>query len=166
MEAGLGLPDTEAWYMIETIAEKNNIGYKQFSSSSYGLPSPHSQDVAGENQQPPEASGVGRSWVQSMFSRERTEPFSCVRKWASDSSSNLADSVKKTTASPHKPELTASVQKKVQSSVHILSGRTGAITALPCVTGREVWDLVGDHEDAGFFISGSTDCMVDTPFLH
>ncbi|KAL6994874.1 Scytalone dehydratase [Sarracenia purpurea var. burkii] len=27
--AGLGLPDTDAWYTIETIAEKNNIGYKQ-----------------------------------------------------------------------------------------------------------------------------------------
>lgn len=32
MKAGLGLPDTDAWYMIETIAEKNNIGYKQFVS--------------------------------------------------------------------------------------------------------------------------------------
>ncbi|KAK7833691.1 denn domain and wd repeat-containing protein scd1 [Quercus suber] len=30
--AGLGLPDTDAWFMIETIAEKNNIGYKQFVS--------------------------------------------------------------------------------------------------------------------------------------
>ncbi|KAL6005912.1 Scytalone dehydratase [Asimina triloba] len=137
MEAGLGLPDTEAWYMIETIAEKNNIGYKQFVN------------VAGENQQPAEASGVGRSWVQSMFSRERTESFSRV-----------PDSVKSSTASPHKPELTASAQKKVQSSVRILRGHTGAISALHCVTRREVWDLVGDREDAGFFISGSTDCMV------
>lgn len=34
MKAGLGLPDTDAWYMIETIAEKNNIGYKQFVSYS------------------------------------------------------------------------------------------------------------------------------------
>lgn len=32
MEAGLGLPDTEAWYMVETIADKSNIGYKQFVS--------------------------------------------------------------------------------------------------------------------------------------
>ncbi|GFS40765.1 stomatal cytokinesis defective [Actinidia rufa] len=30
--AGLGLPDTDAWYTIETIAEKNNIGYKQIVS--------------------------------------------------------------------------------------------------------------------------------------
>lgn len=33
MEAGLGLPDTDAWYMIETIAEKNSIGFKQFVST-------------------------------------------------------------------------------------------------------------------------------------
>jgi hypothetical protein len=26
--AGLGLPDTEAWNMIETIAEKQKLGYK------------------------------------------------------------------------------------------------------------------------------------------
>ncbi|KAG2403909.1 U-box domain-containing protein [Vigna angularis] len=30
MKAGLGLPDNDAWYMIETIAERNNIGSKQF----------------------------------------------------------------------------------------------------------------------------------------
>ena len=28
------------------------------------------------------------------------------------------------------------------------------------MTRREVYDLVGDREDAGFFISGSTDCLV------
>ena len=28
------------------------------------------------------------------------------------------------------------------------------------MTRREVCDLVGDREDAGFFISGSTDCLV------
>ena len=32
VKAGLGLPDTDAWYTIETIAEKNNIGYKQIVS--------------------------------------------------------------------------------------------------------------------------------------
>ena len=29
VKVGLGLTDTDAWHMIETIAEKNNIGYKQ-----------------------------------------------------------------------------------------------------------------------------------------
>lgn len=32
MKAGLGLPDIDAWYMIETIAERNSIGSKQFVS--------------------------------------------------------------------------------------------------------------------------------------
>lgn len=32
VKAGLGLPDSDAWHIIETIAEKNNIGYKQFVS--------------------------------------------------------------------------------------------------------------------------------------
>lgn len=42
----------------------------------------------------------------------------------------------------------------------MLRGHNGAVTALHCVTKREVWDLVGDREDAGFFLSGSTDCTV------
>jgi hypothetical protein len=46
-----------------------------------------------------------------------------------------------------------------------LRGHTGAITALHCVTRKEVWDLVGDREDAGFFISGSTDCTVSLKFM-
>lgn len=59
-----------------------------------------------------------------------------------------------------KPELSAAGQKKIQTSVRTLRGHTGAVTALHCVTRREVWDLIGDREDAGFFISGSTDCTV------
>ncbi|KAF9592710.1 hypothetical protein IFM89_016942 [Coptis chinensis] len=186
--AGLGLPDTDAWYMIETIAKKNNIGYKQFiklrgflshiqqlrigywgissvkiqSASSYGLPSPRSLDAADEDQQPAEASGIGRSWVQSMFSRDtasRANSFSRVRRWTSENGT-LANENSKGTASPHKPDLPTAAQKKLQSSVRVLRGHTGAITSLHCVTKREVWDLVGDREDAGFFISGSTDCMV------
>lgn len=54
----------------------------------------------------------------------------------------------------------AAGQKKVQTSMRMLRGHSGAVTALHCVTKREVWDLVGDREDAGFFISGSTDCTV------
>ncbi|KAF8399144.1 hypothetical protein HHK36_015009 [Tetracentron sinense] len=188
-QAGLGLPDNDAWYMIETIAEKNNIGYKQFiklrgllshiqqlrisywgvssvkvqSVSSYGLPSPRPQDATDDSQQPAEASGVGRSWVQSMFSRDttsRANSFSRVRRWTSDSGTLAANENTKSTSSPHKQDLPTSGQKKIQSSVRTLRGHSGAITALHCVTRREVWDLVGDREDAGFFISGSTDCTV------
>ncbi|XP_075661446.1 DENN domain and WD repeat-containing protein SCD1-like isoform X2 [Castanea sativa] len=183
--AGLGLPDTDAWYMIETIAEKNNIGYKQFiklrgflshiqqlrvgywgvtsikaqSMSSPGLPSPRSKDATDEYQQPAEASGVGRNWVQSMFSRDtatRSNSFSRVRKWASDSGNSATNE----NGTPRKQDVSAAGQKKIQTNVRVLRGHSGAITALHCVTRREVWDLVGDREDAGFFISGSTDCCV------
>lgn len=60
-----------------------------------------------------------------------------------------------------KQDLSAAGQKKMQTSIRTLRGHSGAVTALHCVTKREVWDLVGDREDAGFFISGSTDCMVN-----
>lgn len=59
---------------------------KSPSLSPYGLPSPHAQDANIDIQQPTEASG--RSWVQSMFSRDtssRANSFSRVRKWTSDS---------------------------------------------------------------------------------
>lgn len=59
-----------------------------------------------------------------------------------------------------KQDIAAAGQKKIQTSVRTLRGHSGAVTALHCVTKREVWDLVGDREDAGFFISGSTDCTV------
>lgn len=32
MKAGLGIAETDTWYMIETIAGKNNIGYKHIVS--------------------------------------------------------------------------------------------------------------------------------------
>ncbi|KAL6494896.1 Scytalone dehydratase [Orobanche gracilis] len=176
--AGLGLPDTDAWYMIETIAGKNNIGYmhvikirgflshirqifigywgvysgKSQIISSFGLPSPRPQDAANSPQQSSEASVVGRSWVQSMFSRDRASSFSRV-------SAEENGSLQKRDVSG---------QKKVQSSIRMLRGHSGAVTALHCVTKKEVWDLVGDREDAGFFISGSTDCTVRIwdPSLH
>ncbi|XP_010943311.1 DENN domain and WD repeat-containing protein SCD1 isoform X1 [Elaeis guineensis] len=176
---GLGLSDTDSWNMIEKIAEKNNLGYKQLiklralsshiqqvrvgywgvsmgkvqSLSAYGLPSPRSQDASDESQQPAEASGLGRSWVQSMFSRDRS-----IR--ANSFSRVLANDNTKPGSTPHKADLPPSGQKKIQSSMRTLKGHAGAVTALHCVTRREVWDLIGDREDAGFFISGSTDCLV------
>lgn len=176
---GLGLPDNDAWYMIETIAERNNVGSKQFiklrgflshiqqlrngywgitsmktqSLSSLALPSPHTKDAKDEHQQPAEA--TGRSWVQSMFSRDttsRSSSFSRVRRWTSDGANENETS--------RKQDPSTIGQKKLQINVRMLRGHSGAITALHCVTKREVWDLVGDREDAGFFISGSTDCTV------
>ncbi|PPR81770.1 hypothetical protein GOBAR_AA38945 [Gossypium barbadense] len=179
--AGLGLPDNDAWYIIEIIAERNNIGYKlliklrgllshihQLRINYWGvssgkpqlllppgLSSPRLKDAADENQEPLEASGVGRSWVQSMFSRDtssRTNSFSRVRKWASDGATENGNA--------RKQDMPSAGQKKTQTNVRILRGHSGPVTALHCVTRKEVWDLVGDREDAGFFISGSTDCTV------
>ncbi|GLT68466.1 hypothetical protein SLA2020_406920 [Shorea laevis] len=132
---------------------------KTQSISSLGLLSPRSKDGTDENQQPAEASGVGRSWVQSMFTRDtasRSNSFSRVRKWASDGGNSATNE----NGTLRKQDLSAAGQKKIQTNVRILRGHNGAITALHCVTRREVWDLVGDREDAGFFISGSTDCSV------
>lgn len=67
---------------------------------------------------------------------------------------------------PRKQDLSTGGQKKLQTNVRILRGHNGAITALHCVTKREVWDLVGDREDAGFFISGSTDCSVSVNIFY
>ncbi|XP_010677974.2 DENN domain and WD repeat-containing protein SCD1 isoform X1 [Beta vulgaris subsp. vulgaris] len=175
--AGLGLPDSDAWHIIEIIAEKNNIGYKQFiqlrgflshihqlrfaywgvaalkvqSLSSYGVQSALSQDVATDGQQTIEASSVGRSWVQSMFSRDtslRAHSFTRVNSGVSVADENKQDLGN------------TAGQKRPSTNVRVLRGHNGAITALHCVTRKEVWDLVGDREDAGFFISGSTDCLV------
>ncbi|KAG0459499.1 hypothetical protein HPP92_022627 [Vanilla planifolia] len=171
--AGLGLPDAESWSMVEAIAEKNNLGYKQliklrgFSSHiqqlrvgywgitvwksqapAYGLPSPRPQETSDESLQQTEPSGVGRNWVQSMFSRDRSiraNSFARGQNWASDKDGS---------------DLSGAGQKKIQSNVRVLRGHSGAITAMHCVTRREVWDLVGDREDAGYFISGSIDCTV------
>ncbi|XP_074304749.1 DENN domain and WD repeat-containing protein SCD1 isoform X1 [Silene latifolia] len=176
--AGLGLPETDSWLIIETIAEKNNLGYKQFiqlrgylshihqlrfsywgvaaskaqSLASYGLQSPLPHEGASDIQQPAEAASVGRSWVQSMFSRDsslRAHSFTRVRSGVLAANED---------GSPNKQDQAG--QKKLQTNVRVLRGHNGAITALHCVTRKEVWDLVGDREDAGFFISGSTDCLV------
>ncbi|KAL8141853.1 hypothetical protein V2J09_014885 [Rumex salicifolius] len=169
--AGLGLPDNDAWFIIETIAEKNKIGYKQyiqlrgylshiqqlrvgywgvstikFQPSFHGPQSPRVQDAMNDSQ-PVEGSAVGRSWVHSMFSRENSTRV--------NSFSHASE-----TGTPRKQDISNVGQKKIQTNVRVLRGHNGAVTAMHCVTKREVWDLVGDREDAGFFISGSTDCMV------
>nr|CAB3477410.1 unnamed protein product [Digitaria exilis] len=175
--AGLGLPDIDSWNMIEKIAERNNLGYKQLIKlrallthlqqlrigywgvatgrsqplQSYGMASPHAIDVSDESQQPAEASGLGRSWVHSMFSRDRSLRASSFNR-TNDSTAIATTGKTDISAAP----------KKTQTNMRTLRGHTGAITALHCVTRKEVWDLVGDREDAGFFISGSTDCTVSS----
>lgn len=65
-----------------------------------------------------------------------------------------------------KQDISTANSKKTATSVRVLRGHGGAISALHCVTRREVWDLVDDREDAGFFISGSTDCSVSIRQFH
>lgn len=132
---------------------------KAQSALALALPSPHSKNAKDEDQQPTEGTGVGRSWVQSMFSRNttsRSSSFSRVRRWTSDGGNSATNE----NGTPRKQDSSTGGQKKLQTNVRMLRGHNGAITALHCVTKREVWDLVGDREDAGFFISGSTDCSV------
>jgi hypothetical protein len=52
-------------------------------------------------------------------------------------------------ATPGKTDL-AAAQKKTQTNMRILRGHIAAITALHCVTRKEVWDLFGDHEMLDF----------------
>ncbi|VAH77027.1 unnamed protein product [Triticum turgidum subsp. durum] len=155
--AGLGLPDIDSWNMIEKIAERNNLGYKQLIKlrallthlqqlrvgywgvpigkgqppPSYSMASPRALDISDESEQPAEASVLGRSWVHSMFSRDRSLRASSFNR-ASDT---------KAGATAGKTDL-AAAQKKTQTNMRILRGHTAAITALHCVTRKEVkvWD--------------------------
>lgn len=189
--AGLGIPDEEAWFIVESIAQKNNLGYKQLiklrgllcylqqvrqdyygilqgrmqslSSSVHNLPTQQPHDAADETQQPAEASGLGRSWVQSMFSRDpatRRPPAARVQRGASDSGVLVANENIQNAVPPRKVEIPPIGPKRGYSGVRILRGHKGSITALHAVTRREVYDLTSDQEDAGYFISGSADCTV------
>lgn len=55
------------------------------SISAHALPSPRPKDGSDQNQQPAEASVVGRSWVQSMFSRDTSaRMLGRSGRWSSD----------------------------------------------------------------------------------
>ncbi|KAH9621135.1 hypothetical protein KSS87_023807 [Heliosperma pusillum] len=62
--------------------------------------------------------------------------------------------------SPRRHRFANSRQRRIQSNVRVIRGHDSTVTALHCVTKREVWDLVADREDSGFFFTGSTDCSV------
>ncbi|XP_010677977.2 DENN domain and WD repeat-containing protein SCD1 isoform X1 [Beta vulgaris subsp. vulgaris] len=180
---GLGMPDTDAWPIIQNIAQINNICYDHYiqlrgyfpyihqlqmvywgisdlkteSLASSGLQSPRFQETAGDGQKPPKASTLARNWVRNMFGREsvlKANSFSHAHGWALET--ETADEI----GTPRRQNLPNAGQNKIQTNVRVLRGHHSAITALHCVTKREVWDVVGDREDTGFFISGSTDCSV------
>eukprot|EP00249_Psilotum_nudum_P015442 c25331_g1_i1 orf=837-3629(-) len=188
--AGLGIPDEEAWFILESIAQKHNLGSKQLiklrgllaymqqvrqgywglfaghapSLGSYvhGLQQHQSQSDADESQPPAEAAGAGRSWVQSMFSRDRyVIADGRTRRGMPDgnisaaSTENVRSSVQSRTV-----DASSLVQKRGPSGVRTLRGHKGSVTALHAVTKAEMGDVYSDYEDTGHFISGSVDCTV------
>ncbi|XP_021736318.1 DENN domain and WD repeat-containing protein SCD1-like isoform X2 [Chenopodium quinoa] len=180
---GLGMADIDAWPIIQSIAQKN-VGYDHYiqlrgylsyihqlqmvywgisdlkaqSLSSSGLQSPHFRDATVDNQ-PSKASTIAKNWVRSMFGREsvlKVNSFSHARGWTFETETAAVTEI----GTPRKQNFPNSGLRRSQTNVRVLKGHHKAITALHCVTRREVWDLTGDREDTGFFISGSTDCSV------
>uniref|UniRef100_A0A803NCD2 uDENN domain-containing protein n=1 Tax=Chenopodium quinoa TaxID=63459 RepID=A0A803NCD2_CHEQI len=131
---------------------------KAQSLSSSGLQSPHFRDATVDNQ-PSKASTIAKNWVRSMFGREsvlKVNSFSHARGWTFETETAAVTEI----GTPRKQNFPNSGLRRSQTNVRVLKGHHKAITALHCVTRREVWDLTGDREDTGFFISGSTDCSV------
>lgn len=75
------------------------VGYWGISSVktqslSQGLHSPRTKDNVDDGQSPTEASGVGRSWVQSMFSRDTASRANSIgrdRRWTSEGGASGTD---------------------------------------------------------------------------
>ncbi|KAK9714124.1 hypothetical protein RND81_06G073100 [Saponaria officinalis] len=181
---GLGVPDTIAWPVIENLAQTNNIDCENYvqlrwylsyiyqlnmvywgisdskvQSSSFFLQSKHSQDAIYDSRQPASEFGFARNWVRSMLGKDTgvlVNDLSHGHGLATESETSGAGIF----GTPRKQNIANAKQKKIQSNVRIIKGHGRAVTVLHCVTKREVWDLVADREDSGFFISGSTDCSV------
>ncbi|XP_074278770.1 DENN domain and WD repeat-containing protein SCD1-like isoform X2 [Silene latifolia] len=178
---GLGVPDTIAWPLIEYLARTNYIefdlyvqlrGYlsyiHQLHMAYWGLSdskvqslSLHSmqsqQDVIHDSQQPAIEVGYARNWVRSMFGKEApivVNPSSHGQGLAADSETSGE------IGTPRRQNFANARQRRIQSSVRVIRGHDSTVTALHCVTKREVWDLVAAREDSGFFFTGSTDCSV------
>ncbi|BBN12485.1 protein MpSCD [Marchantia polymorpha subsp. ruderalis] len=176
--AGLGLSDAEAWSILETLAQKNNLGSKQLiklrgilahlellSQRYWGTtptpapavtPQPNAEvkeeDRVDSIVPPSETAGIGRSWVQSMFSREKS-----LRAVHSRNGRELTSGSSEVSIPPPIPE---AGPRKSATGMRILRGHKGAITALHPGTRTEVGDFIGDHEESGYFISGSADCTI------
>ncbi|CAM6088951.1 unnamed protein product [Calypogeia fissa] len=178
--AGLGLPDPEAWFILEALAQKNNLGSKQLiklrgilahmellkeqywgtsstgaqrASTASSLQAP-AQDRKDSIPQASEAAGIGRSWVQSMFSRDRAQLAGRARGGAVTGVNEAARNV------PQLSSPDTSGPRKTTSGMRILRGHKAAITALHPGTQSEVGEIIGDFEESGYFVSGSADCTV------
>ncbi|KAH9556185.1 hypothetical protein CY35_07G012700 [Sphagnum magellanicum] len=187
--AGLGLRDSKAWLILESIAQKNNLGFKQLiklrgllslmkqvGEGYWGLLPEQAVAVHAQQQQQQldqsrsdvnhqpssEAAGIGRSWVQSMFSRDRavqTHSATAGRPRGSQSVLDRSETSRNLPAPNLEPASGAGL-KRGSSGVRLLRGHKASVTALHVGTRAEMGDLASDSEDSGFFISGSADCTV------
>lgn len=181
--AGLGLPDAEAWFILESIAWKHNLGSKQLiklrgffaymqqvrcgywglspvrSQPAYGTHQIQSRTITDESQQPVEAAGAGRSWVQSMFSRDRAALSGRNRRTGSDSNVLASNDNIQNIQQPKNVDSSIG-QRRGPSGLRTLRGHKASVTALHAFTKTEVGDTSIEYDDAGYFISGSADCTV------
>lgn len=193
--AGLGLPDAEAWYMLEVIALKNNLRakqliklrgllalVKQINQSYWGqlpgrpqLSSFHTLEARKPEREPEPGEQVddtqvseaaGRSWVSSMFARDKPTLSKSVSKHARSQSEvpireGQAAVQNFKSARQKIPDVPAPPPKRGSSGVRLLKGHKASVTALYAGTADEKGDnSKGDFDDARFFISGSADCLV------
>lgn len=184
--AGLGLPDAEAWFILELIARKHNLGSKQMiklrgllaymqqvrvgywgftpmrSQTAYsgGTNQAQSHALADEAQQLVEAAGTTRSWVQTMFSRDKAALAGRNRRGTSDSNVLAANDNIQNIQQPKNVDSANTAQRRGPSSVRTLRGHKAAVTALHAVTKAECGDNGVDNDEVGHFISGSADCTV------
>ncbi|XP_024518570.1 DENN domain and WD repeat-containing protein SCD1 isoform X2 [Selaginella moellendorffii] len=174
--AGLKVPDPEAWLILESLALKNNLGSKQLiklrgilahvqnvKQGYWGkLPTSRAQPVASypqdrqenDDSQSSQAAGAGRSWMQSMFSRDRAS----FRQPANDGRGRT-DAPVSGSRQNQRANVDSTQAVKRSPALRNLRGHTGPVTALHVGTRSEMGDLVGENEP-GMFISGSADCTL------
>ncbi|KAG0581684.1 hypothetical protein KC19_4G271700 [Ceratodon purpureus] len=187
--AGLGMRDLKAWTILETIAKNdspgvhNLIGLRgllalmRYAGEGYWGLLPEQalqlhtqqqqqnidQSVDDESNQPSsETAGIGRSWVHSMFSRDKNalnQTGGSGRSRGSQPVLERSDSSRNMQASTPEPGSGAGA-KRGSSGVRLLRGHKAAVTALHAGTRQEMGDCMGDYEDTGYFISGSADCTI------
>ncbi|KAL3688572.1 hypothetical protein R1sor_014881 [Riccia sorocarpa] len=173
--AGLGLPDSEAWSILETLAQKNNLGSKQLiklrgilaqleqlsqrywrtaiTPSKEAIAAAAQAKVEDRVEAAPPSETAGRSWVQSMFSRDRALQAGRSRN-ARDPMGGSSEASKST------PQSNADgAQRKSPATMRVLKGHKGAITALH-IGGRSEGGEAMDMDETGFFLSGSADCTI------
>ncbi|KAH7296013.1 hypothetical protein KP509_26G004000 [Ceratopteris richardii] len=175
--AGLGLPDAEAWCILETTAKKYNLGSKQLIKLrgllaymqqvrvAYWGPNPvrskiSTPPITSQSQvrtedvppQPVEATGATRSWLQSVFTRDKpTAPSRTSRVPAESNVLAMNENIQNI----QQPNVDGAhvAQKRGPSSIRTLRGHKKAVTVLHAVTKAECGEYGVDDDEAGFFIS-------------